>query len=140
MIYVDYVILKTAYNESLNKLKEALDKQEEAFTRTLPNAIRYDLQKVMHSPPTISPLDDYVMTNEYLEQKIRQAKLILMERKEMLDLKEEELRNSSDLDDRIFYLKYVECLTVERIAMKLTYSEGNVYYHLRKIRHELRKL
>lgn len=141
MIYVDYVILKTAYNESLNKLKEALDKQEEAFTRTLPNAIRYDLQKVMHSPSTTSPLDDYVMNNEYLEQKIRQAKVILVERKEMLDLKEQELRNSSDLDDKIFLMRYVDGMKVEQIARKLHYSgRESIYYHIRKIKHEIKKV
>lgn len=138
-VYVDYVILKTAYNESLRNLKDALDKQEEAFTRTLPSAIRYDLQKVLHSPSTTSPLDDYVMDNEYLEQKIRQARVILIQRKEMLELKAQELKQSKNIDDRIFWLKYVELLTVESIAIRMNYSEGNIYYHLGKIKHELRK-
>ncbi len=139
MLYVDYVILKQSYDESLRRLKELLDKKEEAFTRTLPNAIRYDLQKVMHSVSTNSALDDYVMDVEKIDQQIRSAKIILMERKDMLDLKEEELKKSRDTDDRVYFLKYIQRLTVEQIAIRMHYSEGNIYYHLAKIKHQIKK-
>lgn len=139
MLYVDYVILKQSYDESLRRLKELLDKKEEAFTRTLPNAIRYDLQKVMHSVSTNSALDDYVMDVEKIDQQIRSAKIILMDRKEMLDLKEEELKKSRDVDDRVYFLKYIQRLTVEQIAIRMHYSEGNIYYHLAKIKHQIKK-
>lgn len=138
-VYVDYVILKQSYDESLARLKQLLDRKEEAFTRTLPSAIRYDLQKVMHSPSTISPLDEYVADVERIDQQIREARLIVMDRKEMLDLKEHELRKSKDIDDHIFLLKYIERITVERIAIRMNYSEGNIYYHLTKIKHQLKK-
>lgn len=139
MLYVDYVILKQSYDESLRRLKELLDKKEEAFTRTLPNAIRYDLQKVMHSVSTNSALDDYIMDVEKIDQQIRSAKIILMERKDMLDLKEEELKKSRDTDDRVYFLKYIQRLTVEQIAIRMHYSEGNIYYHLAKIKHQIKK-
>lgn len=139
MLYIDYVILKQSYDESLRRLKELLDKKEEAFTRTLPNAIRYDLQKVMHSVSTNSALDDYVMDVEKIDQQIRSAKIILMDRKEMLDLKEEELKKSRDVDDRVYFLKYIQRLTVEQIAIRMHYSEGNIYYHLAKIKHQIKK-
>ena len=138
-VYVDYVILKQSYDESIRRLKALLDKKEEAFTRTLPSAIRYDLQRVMHSPSVISPLDEYVADVERIDQQIREARLIVMDRKEILDLKEQELRKSKDTDDHIFMLKYIEHLTVERIAIRMHYSEGNIYYHLAKIKHQLRK-
>ena len=139
MLYVDYVILKQSYDESLRRLKELLDKKEEAFTRTLPNAIRYDLQKVMHSVSTNSALDDYIMDVEKIDQQIRSAKIILMERKDMLDLKEEELKKSRDTDDRVYFLKYIQRLTVEQIAIRRPYSAGNIYYHLAKIKHQIKK-
>ena len=139
MLYVDYVILKQSYDESLRRLKELLDRKEEAFTRTLPSAIRYDLQKVLHSITSHSTLDDYVMDVEKIDQQIRSAKIILMDRKEMLDLKEEELKKSRDVDDRVYYLKYIQRLTVEQIAIRMHYSEGNIYYHLAKIKHQIKK-
>lgn len=139
MLYIDYVILKQSYDESLRRLKELLDRKEEAFTRTLPSAIRYDLQKVLHSITSHSTLDDYVMDVEKIDQQIRSAKIILMDRKEMLDLKEEELKKSRDVDDRVYYLKYIQRLTVEQIAIRMHYSEGNIYYHLAKIKHQIKK-
>lgn len=133
MVYIDYVILLQSYNESLRRLKELLDKKEEVFTRTLPNAIRYDLTKVMHSVNANSALDDYVMDIEAIEQKIRQARVIVYERKEMLDLKEEELRASKDTNDRIYVMRYLDNRKVTEIARKLNYVQETIYKRLNKI-------
>lgn len=133
MIYIDYVILQQSYNESLKRLKKLLDKKEEVFTRTLPNAIRYDITKVLHSVNTNSALDDYVMDIEAIEQKIRQARVIVYERKEMLDLKEEELRASKDTNDRIFVMRYLDHRKVTEIARKLNYVQETIYKRLNKI-------
>lgn len=133
MLYVDYVILKQSYDESLRRLKELLDKKEEAFTRTLPNAIRYDLTKVKHSVSTNSALDDYVMNIEAIEQEIRKARVIVYERKEMLSLKEEELRASRDTNDRIYVMRYLDNRKVSEIARKLNYVQETIYKRLNKI-------
>ena len=133
MLYVDYVILKQSYDESLRRLKELLDKKEEAFTRTLPNAIRYELTKVIHSVSTKSALDDYVMNIEAIEQEIRRARVIVYERKEMLNLKEEELRASRDTNDRIFVMRYLDNRKVSEIARKLNYVQETIYKRLNKI-------
>lgn len=140
MIYVDYVILKQSFDASEKRLQELLDKKEEAFTRTLPNAIRYDIQKVVHSVSDNSPLDDYVATIERIERQIREARVILIERYEMLARKEQELRSSKDLDDKIFVLRFIDHIKIEQIAVKLNYSRReSIDYHIRKIRHELAK-
>lgn len=139
MIYVDYVILKQSYDESLKLLKEALDRKEEAFTRTLPNAIRYDLQKVMHSTSANSALDDYVMDIEKINEQVREARIIVIERKEMLDMKEDELRKSQNTTSLVFCLRYIDGLKVDRIARKLSYKQETIYYHIGKIKHELMK-
>lgn len=133
MLYVDYVILKQSYDESLRRLKELLDKKEEAFTRTLPNAIRYDITKVIHSVSTNSTLDDYVMNIEAIEQEIRKARVIVYERKEMLNLKEEELRSSKDTNDRIYVMRYLDNRKVSEIARKLNYVQETIYKRLNKI-------
>lgn len=133
MLYIDYVILKQSYDESLRRLKELLDKKEEAFTRTLPNAIRYDITKVIHSVNTNSALDDYVMNIEAIEQEIRKARVIVYERKEMLNLKEEELRSSKDTNDRIYVMRYLDNRKVSEIARKLNYVQETIYKRLNKI-------
>lgn len=138
-VFVDYVILKQSYDQSLERLRELLDRKEEAFTRTLPSAIRYDLQKVMHSVPVVSALDEYVMDIERIDQQIREARIILIDRREMLDLKEKELRESKDTNDRIFVLRYLENWKVDRVARKLYYSVDTIWYRERKIKKILDK-
>lgn len=138
-MYVDYVILRKSYDESLRQVKEILDRKEEAFTRTLPSAIRYDLLKVLHSAPDSSPLDDYIMSMEKYDEQLRAARFILMERKELLDLKEEELRKSHNTTNRVFAMRYIDDLKVNQIARKLSYQPETIYYHISKIKHELRK-
>lgn len=133
MVYLDYVILRQSYDDSLRRLKELLDKKEEVFTKTLPSAIRYDITRVLHSVNTNSALDDYVMDIEAVEQKIRQARVIVYERKEMLDLKEAELRASKDTNDRIFVMRYLDHRKVSEIARKLNYVQETIYKRLNKI-------
>ena len=129
MIYIDYVILRQSYEQSDRRLRDLQDKKEEAFTRTLPNSIRYDLVRVMHSPSLISPLDEYVSEVEELDRKLKEAWKILWERYNMLMLKEQELRQSKDVDDRIFVMYYLERFKVLRIGSKVGYSKEAVYYH-----------
>lgn len=138
-VFVDYVILRQSYDESLKRLKELLDRKEEAFTRTLPSAIRYDLQRVVRSPSLISPLDEYVMDIEKIDQQIREARIIVIDRREMLDLKEQELRESKDTNDRIFVLRFIEHWKVDRVARKLYYSVDTIWYRERKIKKVLEK-
>lgn len=133
MIYVDYVILKTAYDESFRRINELINRKEEAFTRTLPGAIRYDLPKVIKSPALISKLDEYIADNEKIEAQIREARIISDERKYMLMQKAEELKTSPDDYDRVFVMYYLRRLPAEYIASMLDYSVDSIYYKKRKM-------
>lgn len=133
MVYVDYVILKQSYDESQRRLSEMLDRKEEILTAALPKAIRYDGLKVIHSPSLISPLDDYVMNVERIDQHIREQRITVNERKYMLMLKAEELKTSLDEFDRIFVMYYLKRYPAEYIASVLDYSTDAVYYKKRKM-------
>lgn len=133
MVYVDYVILKQSYDESQRRLTEMLNRKEEILTKALPKAIRYDGLKVIHSPSLISPLDDYVMNVERIDQHIREMRIILNERKYMLMLKAEELKTSLDEFDRIFVMYYLKKLPAEYIASVMDYSTDSIYYKKRKM-------
>lgn len=132
-VFVDYVILKQSYDQSHKRLRELLDRKEEAFTRTLPSAIRYDIQKVMHSVPDVSALDEYVMAVERLNQQIREMRIIKDERRYMLMEKAEELKTSLDEFDRIFVMYYLKKLPAEYIASLLDYSVDAIYYKKRQM-------
>lgn len=139
MLYIDYIILKEAYDEADKRVNDLVDMSEEEFVKVMPNAIQYDAVRVIKSVSPSSALDNYVIQVERIDRMIRQAKIIRSERKEQLEAKKTELKESADIDDRIFYLRSIEKKTVEEIAKLMNYSEGNIYYHRAKIRHELKK-
>lgn len=139
MLYIDYIILKEAYDEADKRVSDLVDMREEEFVKVMPNAIQYDAVRVIKSVSPSSALDNYVIKVERIDRMIRQAKIIRNERKEQLEAKKAELKESADIDDRIFYLRSIEKKTIEEIAKLLNYSEGNIYYHRAKIRHELKK-
>lgn len=139
MLYIDYIILKEAYEEAEKRVNNLIDLREAELVKVMPNAIQYDAVRVIKSVSPSSALDNYVIKVERIDRMIRQAKIIRGERKEMLDAKKAELKDSADVDDQIFYLRSIERKTIEEIAKLLNYSEGNIYYHRAKIRHELKK-
>lgn len=139
MLYIDYAVLKISFNSACETLNALIDKEMEAFAKTLPSAIRYDVPRVMHSTDTTSQLDDFILTEEALQQHIRTAKMIVYERAELLSLKEQELRNSTDLDDIIYTMRYIDGKTWQKIADELHYSDHAIYYHKRKIDAEMAK-
>ena len=139
MLYIDYIILKEAYEESDKRVNDLVDMREAEFVKVMPNAIQYDAVRVIKSVSPSSALDNYVIQVERIDRMIRQAKIIRSERKEQLEAKKAELKESADVDDRIFYLRSIKKMTVEEIAKLMNYSEGNIYYHRAKIRHELKK-
>lgn len=137
MLYVDYCILMQSYRETEKALDELYDRQLELFTRTQPGAIRYDSVKVLHSVSDDSPLDDFVIANEAIEQKIRVVKIIKAERKEMLDQKRAELEESHIPDDRIFVMYYLRGDPATYIGAMVGYSKDAVWDHKRKMEERL---
>lgn len=133
MVYIDYVILKQSYDKTYYDLKELLDKKELAFTRTQPNAIRYDGIKVISSGSDASPVEDYIIDTERLDRQIEAVSDVLANRDYMLALKLTELRESKEIDDRIFLWRYVDNIPVADIARRLYFSSGAIYHRLKRI-------
>ena len=84
-----------------------------------------------------SPLDDFVIANEAIEQKIRVVKIIKAERKEMLDQKRAELEESHIPDDRIFVMYYLRGDPATYIGAMVGYSKDAVWDHKRKMEERL---
>ena len=113
---------------------DLLTEKERLFVRTQPNAIRYDKLNVKSSPNS-NVLEDYVIEKEktQLDRRIAEMKVLLDDRRNLMLLKEAELRKSKDMYDRIYTMRYLEDMSVERIAKKVNYSVSQVYRILTKI-------
>lgn len=134
MIYKTYEEYKNRYYMTQQNYNDLLTEKERLFVRTQPNAIRYDKLNVKSSPNS-NVLEDYVIEKEkqQLDQRIDEMKKLLDDRRNLMLLKEAELRKSKDMYDRIYTMRYLEDMSVERIAKKVNYSVSQVYRILTKI-------
>ena len=138
ILYIEYMQMRSSYNETITRLNALLDAQEAAFTRTLPKAIRYDLQRVNHTPYG-DTLEDYLMDIEEIEEKIRSVRILLIERRENLDRIEEQLRKSKDLQDKIFVGRFIDGKSVTVLSRELSYSPERIYQILKQIKPNITK-
>lgn len=134
MIYKTYEEYKNRYYMTQQNYNDLLTEKERLFVRTQPNAIRYDKLNVKSSPNS-NVLEDYVIEKEkkQLDRRIAEMKVLLDDRRNLMLLKEAELRKSKDMYNRIYTMRYLEDMSVERIAKKVNYSVSQVYRILTKI-------
>lgn len=128
MVYLEYERIKERYHTAQERFETILTEQERLLTKTLPSAITYDRDKVQTSPSD-TILINYVIAKDerHIDDQLRKAKRLMMERKKLLDVKEEELRKSMDKYDRVYTLKYLDGYGVNRIARILCYSKKQIY-------------
>ena len=139
MVYLDYEVFKIRYYDTQRKYNEILSEKEELFTRTQPNAIRYDTDKVSGGGGT-NLFDEYLIAKEekQIEQRLAECESLLIKRKKLLEAKEYELRVSKDTIDKIYTRRYLDKMRVNRIASMIGYSESQVYRILQIIEKSLK--
>ncbi len=140
MIYLEYEQYKARYRFLQERFEKVLLEKEILFTRTLPNAIRYDRDQVQTSIDG-NVLDDYVISLE--EQKIDETldhiRTSLKDWQILIDLKENELRKSKDKYDRVYLLRFIDGVGINRIAREMSYSRAQIYRILRQIERKIPK-
>lgn len=138
-VFLDYEIYKCKYIEIQVKYNEILTEKENLFTRTQPNAIRYDKVQVQGGNLG-NGFDDYLIAKEKakIDERLIEARQLLEDRERLLKLKEKELRASKDRLDLIYCMRYVDNKRPYAIARSLNYSESQIYRILDKIQKEIR--
>ena len=140
MIYPEYEEMKERFMESQRIFAEALQEKERLFTMTQPNAIQYDRDKVQ-TTPSGSVLDKYIIALEEsgIDDKIATVRQLFQDRACLLNLKEQELRQSHDKYDRVYVCRYLDGLSITATSKKLNYAKSHVYRIFDRIRDDLRK-
>lgn len=131
------------YIQAQNALRGVIDEYLEAFQRTQPHSPCYTgVQYSGH----INRVEEYIIEVEakHLRQRAEDAERVLHLKKELLDLKEEELRNSKDVYDLIYAGRYIDHKKVSEIIRELDfkgicYSTGHVYEILNRIKAEIER-
>lgn len=135
MIFLEYEKLKKQYLLMQDVCDQILREKESYFTKTQPNAIRYDKVNVKGGKHE-NGFDQYLEECEthHVNERLNEAITILQARGELLKLKEEELRASKDILDVVFVMKNLDNAKVSTIAKALDYTEGHIYRMLEKIK------
>ena len=134
MVYPDYEAYKESFLEVQKIFHEVLLEKERLFTKTQPNAIRYDKDSVQVVPQ--NALDVYViaMDEKKIDKRLETSRQLLKDREKLLSLKEDELRQSRDKYDRVYVCRFLENMKINDIATKLHYSPSYTYKLFKKIK------
>ena len=138
MLFIEYEKLKKQYNTMQSICDGILREKEKYFTLTQPNAIRYDKVAVGGGEHD-NLFDEYLSKCEEhkIDKRLSEAIKIVQARAELLALKERQLRDSRDINDVIYTMKYLDNAKPKTIAMALGYSESQVYRILVKIQEKI---
>lgn len=139
MIFLEYELCKRRYDDAKQKVEDILLEQEWLFSKTQPQAIRYDRDKVITSGYPENQLENYVVEKERrkIESRLQEAKRIMDQRREYLKRCESDLRASKDIQDTVYAYRYIDRMSVYRICRKTGYSKSQMYRILDNIRDEI---
>ena len=139
MIYVIYEEYKNKYYETQKEYDIILNEKEKLFMITQPSAVKFD-KDVVSGGITDNTFERYLILKEEkkIDQRLEEIKSILNDRERLLKLKEQELRASTSVQDKIYKYRYLDKLKVFKIAKLVGYSEPQIYRILKIIRNNLK--
>lgn len=139
MIYITFEKYKNNYYETLNQYNEILNEKEHLFLKTQPKSTKYDKERVSGGVSS-NTFDDYLIEKErkQIDHRLEEVKSILDDRERLLKLKEEELKASTNIQDKIYKYRYIDKMKVHKICRLVGYSEAQVYRVLRNIKNNLK--
>ena len=139
LIYLEYERLKVKYKEAYSNYDDIIAEKERLFEMTQPHGIRYDGERVSGGANK-NPFDEYLIAKEQsrIDERLEEARAILEDRKQILDAKKRDLRESKDVYDKIYRLKFIERWKICRIATFVSYSEPQIYRIIRSIKRRIK--
>lgn len=139
MLYVTYEQFKVKYYETQKQYNEILNEKEQLFLKTQPKATKFDKERVTGGVST-NTFDEYLIEKEkkQIDERLEEVKIILEDRKKLLELKREELKASNNIQDKIYYYRYIDKMRVEKIGRLVGYGEAQVYRILRIIKNNMK--
>jgi len=139
VLYVEYNQLRIKYLNAQIQYDAILSEQEELFLRTQPTAVNFEKERVTGGDPS-NPFDNYIIAKEQkrIDERLKEIKSILDDRKELLDLKERELRASKDWYDKIYTYYFLERLTITQLECRIPYSRVQIWRKLNVIKSNIK--
>lgn len=137
MIYEEYEAIWSIIREKEKELFILIPKRDELFEKTQPKSNSYD-KELVDGKKQINIQEQYVIQIEYYDIRINQLNKTLDDWYLALGRKKKELQASKNLYDRIYYYRYIERISVKKIARLINYSERQTRRHLDNIEKSIR--
>lgn len=141
MVYIEFEEFRMKYCESQRKYEQILTEKEVLFAKTQPKSIQFDKERVSGGSPD-NAFDTYLIQKEQkkIDVRLAEAKSIMEERENLLRLKEEELRHSNEIIDKVYCCRVLDKMKMARITRILNYSESHIYRMLGEIFRTMKKM
>lgn len=132
-MWYEYRNAMAELDQAQKDLKDILDLQEEAFQMTQPKSLQMDGEGG-RSNAYSDRSGDYMVRLEALniEERLRVLREALAAKRERVDALQVLLKASILVEDRIYYLRYIDHRHASDIASILHYSQSYVYRVLKK--------
>lgn len=147
MIHEDYHYTKLKHHASQKQLEKILTEKEKLFQMTQPKSTMGEYEREFDKSISVSgkggdqvnKIEQYVIKLEesQIDERLTEAKKILEEWGSLLDDKEQRLRQSKNIDDELYVMRFIDHMRVRDIARKTHYSKQQVYRRLKRIRENL---
>ena len=142
MYYLEYEEFKKKYQKVQDKYNKLLDKYETIFNITQPKSTDYSKEKT-NGGKAGNSFDTYLIEEEKgnIKRKLRQALELLNGRKILLEQKKEELKNSNNEYDKVYYNRVLLNKTATQISYLIPCDRKTVYRYMdiigKKVGYEL---
>lgn len=134
MVFLDYEDFKNRYIASQRQYDDILREKEALFSRTQPNAVRFDKERVTGGANE-NAFDSYLIEKEQkqIDLRLDEARKLLADRQILLKVKLDELNASKAILDKIYRMNRVEHIRPYKVARIVNYSVSQVYRLLEQI-------
>jgi len=138
MIYIEYHKYKNRFNNAQRQYNDIVKEKEELFSKTQPQATKYDKEKV-NGGKIGDAFDDYIIIkeNKKIDERLAEARSILDDRERLLKVKEDELRKSKDWNDIIYKYYFLDNLSTYKIEKRVPMDQSTIWRHLNEIKNNL---
>lgn len=132
MIYEEYETIWSKIRALEKKLFRLIDKRDELFENTQPKTTKYD-KELVDGKQISNIMEIYVIEKEYLNERIDLLNQTLDDWYQVLKRKRDELKQSKNLYDKMYYYFCIERLSIHKISYLMNYSESQIYRKLEKM-------
>lgn len=132
MIYEEYESIWNTIRKKEKELFDLINKRDELFLYTQPKSSKFDKEKV-DGKKTANMMEEYVIQKEYLNERIMQLNITLDDIYQVLKRKRDELKQSKNIYDRIYYYYCIERLSIFKVSCLMNYSESQIYRKLKNM-------